>query len=84
MLKAVVHVFDVARHNNCQPSTKQRLKDRYKATATVKNRRRSGQPRISTAVKTALTLIIYRRYLHRRYPFQLATVSARRIAGLQA
>ena len=45
---------------------------------TVKDRRRPGQPRIATSVKRQLTLIVYR-----RYPFRPATVSARRIVGLQ-
>ena len=53
MLKAGMRVSDVAGFNNCHPSTKQRLKDRYQATGTVKNRRRSGQPRMATDVKTA-------------------------------
>ena len=46
-------VSDVARYNNYHPSTKHRLRDRYKATGIVKDRRRSGQPRMVTDVKTA-------------------------------
>ena len=83
MLKAGVRVSDVARYHNCHPSTKQRLRDRYQATWTVKDRRRPGQQIMATGVKSQLTLIMYRRYLHRRYPFQPATVCARRIVGLQ-
>ena len=84
MLKADVRVSDVARYHNCHPSTViQRLRDRYQAAGTVKDRRRSGQPRMAPGVKNQLTSIVYRRYLHRRYPFRPATVSARRIVGLQ-
>ena len=83
MLKAGVRVSDVARYHNYHPSTIQHLKDRYQATGTVKDRRRSGQPRMATGVKRQLTSIVYRRYLHRRYPFRRATDSARRIVGLQ-
>ena len=83
MLKAGVRVSDVARYHNCHPSTIQRLRDRYQATGTVKDRRRSWQPRMSTGVKSQVTSIVYRRYLHRRYPFRLGTISARRIVGLK-
>ena len=77
MLKAGACVSDVVRYHNCHPSTIQRLRDRYQATGTVKDQLRSGQPRMVTAVKSQLTLIVYRRYLHRRYPFWSATVSCR-------
>ena len=50
MLKAGVRVSGVTRYHNCHPSTKQRLRDHYQATGTVKDRRRSGQPRMATAV----------------------------------
>ena len=83
MLKAGVRVSDVARYHNCHSSTIQRLRDRYQAAGTVKDRRRSGQPRMATGVKSQVTSTVYRRYLHRRYPFRLGTVSARRIVGLQ-
>ena len=83
MLKAGVCVSDVASYHNCNTSTIQCLRDRYQATGTVKDRHRSGQPRMATGVKSQLTSIVYRRYLPQRYPFQLATVSARRIVGLQ-
>ena len=54
MLKAWVRVSDVARNNKCHLSTKQRLRDRYQAIGTVKDRRRStGQSRTATDVKTA-------------------------------
>ena len=69
MLKAGVRVSDVARYHNCHPSAKQRLRDRYQATGTVEDQGRSGQPRMATGVKTQLTSIGYRRYLHQRYPF---------------
>ena len=82
MLKAGVRVSDVARYHFCHPSTIQRLRDRYQATGTVKDRRRSSQPKMATGFKRQLTSIVYRRYLHRRYPFRPATVSARRIVGL--
>ena len=64
MLKADVRVSDVARHHNCHPSFIQRLRDRYQTTGTVKDQRRSGQPRMATGVKRQLTSIVYRRYLH--------------------
>ena len=53
MLKAEVCVSDFARYNNCHPSTKHRLSDCYQAIGTVKDRRRSGQSRMATDVKTA-------------------------------
>ena len=61
MLKDGVRVSDVARYHNCHPSTTQHLRDRYQATGTVKDRRRSGQPRVATGVKRQPTLIVYRR-----------------------
>ena len=60
MLKAGVHVSDIARYHNCHPSTIQRLRDRYQATGTVKDRRRSDQQRMTTDVKRQLMLIVYR------------------------
>ena len=78
MLKAGVRVSDVARYHYCHLSTIQQLRDRYQATGTVKDRRRSGQPKKATSVKSQLTLIVYR-----RYPFQPATVNARGIIGLE-
>ena len=83
MLKAGVRVSDVVRYHYCHPSSIHRLRDRYQATGTVQDRRRSGQPRIATSVKRQLTSIVYRRYLHRRYPFWQATVSARGIIELK-
>ena len=62
ILKDRVRVSDVAIYHNCNPSTIQRLRDRYQATGTVKDRRRSGQPKMATGVKRSLTLIVYRRY----------------------
>ena len=82
-LKAGVCVSDVAIYHNCHPSCIQRLRDRYQGTGRVIDRRRSGQPRMASGVKRQLTSIVYLRYLHRRYPFRSATVSARRIVGLQ-
>ena len=55
MFKAGVHVSDVARYHKCHPSTIQRLRDHYQATGTIKDRRRSGQPRMVTVVKSKLT-----------------------------
>ena len=78
MLRAGMRISDVARYHNCHPSTRQHLRIRYQATATVKDRRRSVLPRTATGVKSQVTLIVYR-----RYPFQLGTASARRIVGLQ-
>ena len=53
MLKAGVRVFDVTRYQNCHLSTIQRLRDSYQATGIVKNLLRSGQPTLTTDVKTA-------------------------------
>lgn len=78
MLPAGVRVSDVARHYNCHPSTSVRLRDRYKATGLVKNRRRPGQRRITTRHQDANL-----RRLHRKFPFRPATVSARRTIELQ-
>ena len=83
MLKAGVRVSDVAGYHNYHPSTIQRLRCCYQATGTVKDRRRSGQPRMVNGVQRQLTSIMYPRYLNRRYPFGSATVSARRLVGLQ-
>ena len=52
MLKAGVRVSDVARYHNYHPPTIQWLRDGYQATGTVKDRRRSGQPRMATGVKS--------------------------------
>ena len=60
MLKAGVRVSDVARYHNYRPSTIQCLRDRYQATGTVKDQRRSGEPRMASGVKSQLTLIVYR------------------------
>ena len=85
MLKTGVRVSDVARYHNCHPASIQRLRDRYHATGTVKDRLRSGQPRMATGVKSQLMIVYrrysHRRYSHRRYPFWPVTVSARRIEG---
>ena len=77
MLKAGVRVSDLARYHNCHASTIQRLRDCYQAIGTVKDRHRSGQPRMETEVKSHLKSIVYGQYLHRQYPFRPATVSAR-------
>ena len=61
-LKAGVRVSDIARYHTCHQSTIQRLRDRYQATWTVKDRCRSGQLRMATGVKNQRTLIVYRRY----------------------
>ena len=53
MLKAGVRVSEVANYHNCHQSTIQRLRDHYQATGTVKDRCRSGQPRMATGVKEA-------------------------------
>ena len=83
MLKDGVLVSDVAIYHDCHPSNIQRLRDCYQATGTVKDQRRSGQPRMATGVKRQLTSIVYRQYLHRRCPLRPATVSASRIVGPQ-
>ena len=59
MLKDEVRVSNVAIYHNCHPSTIPRLRARYQATGTVKDRRRSGQPRMATGVKRQLTSIVY-------------------------
>ena len=59
MLKAGVRVSGIARYHNCHSSTKQRLRDHYQATGTVEDQRRSGQPRMGTAVKSQLTSSVY-------------------------
>ena len=59
VLKADMRVSDVARYHNCHPLTTQRLRGRYQATGTVKVRRRSGQPRMATGVKSQVTPIVY-------------------------
>ena len=73
LFKAGVRVSDVARSHNLHLLTIQRIRDRHQATGTVKVRCRSGQPGMATGVKSQITSIGYRRYLHRRYPFPLGT-----------
>ena len=70
--KLGVRVSDVARYHKCHPSTLHGFRDRYQATVTVKDRRRSGQSRMTTRRQYGNL-----RRLHRRFPFRLATVSAR-------
>ena len=60
MLKAGVRVSDVAIYHNFHQSTMHCLRDGYQATGTVKDRRRSGQPRSATGVKSQVTSIVYR------------------------
>ena len=57
-------VSDVARYHNCHPSTIQRLRDRYQATGTVKDRRRFGQPRMATGVKRQLRRVLAPRVIY--------------------
>ena len=59
VLKAGMPVSDLASYHNCHPSTMQRLRDHHQATGTVKDRCRSGQPRMATGVKSQLTSIKY-------------------------
>ena len=54
MLKAGLRVSDLAKYPNCHPSTIQRLRYGYQANGTVKDRRRSGQPRMATRLKSQL------------------------------
>ena len=82
MLKAEVLVSDVAMIYTL-PSTIQRLRGRYQAIGTIEDRRRSGQPRMATDVKTASYVDCISTIFTRRYPSRLATVSARRVVGLQ-
>ena len=51
MLKAGMRVSDVTRYHNCHQSTIQRLRDPYQANGTVKDRRRSGQPKMAAGLK---------------------------------
>ena len=51
ILKDGMRVSDIAIYHYCYPSAKQRLRDRYQGTGTVKDRRRSGQPRMAIGVK---------------------------------
>ena len=44
MLQAGVRVSDVARYYDCHPSTLHGVRDRYQATVTAKDRRRSDYP----------------------------------------
>ena len=83
LAQAGTRVSGDARYNYCHPLTILRLRGRYQATGTVKDRRRSGQPRMANGVKTATYVDVYRRYLQRRYPSQLVTVSARLLVGFQ-
>ena len=77
MLKAGVLVSGVASINNCLLSAIQHLRDCYQATWAVKGRHRPGKLRMATDIKTATNVDYNQRYLHRRYPFQLATNTAR-------
>ena len=53
MLPAEVRVSDVTLYYNWHPSTLQRLRDRYQASGTVKDRHKSGQQRMTSDVKLA-------------------------------
>ena len=57
-LQAMLRVTDITQYYNCHQSTIQVLRDRYKATGTVKDRHRSCQPRITTRRPDA-TLIAF-------------------------
>ena len=70
MLKASVRVSNVARYHYCHPSTIQRLRDRYQATGTVKDRRRSSQ----LALRGNLRLCIDNIYIGDIRPSQLLSV----------
>ena len=48
LLQGGMSCRDVAKRMNCHHSTVARLVERYKATASVRSRRRGGQPRVAT------------------------------------
>ena len=48
-------MFLTSPENFCHPSIIQRLKDRYQATGTGKDRRRPGQPKVASGVTSQLT-----------------------------
>ena len=48
MLQAGVRASDAPLHYNRYPSTKQLLRECYQVGETVKDRRRSGQPKMTT------------------------------------
>ena len=56
MLQAGLHVTDIAQYYNCHPLTMHVLRDHFQATGTVKDRHRSGQPRIKTCPDATLTV----------------------------
>ena len=82
MLKAGVRVSDVTWYYNCIPSTVQCLRDRYQATGTVKYQMQLWLTKMMTRRQDGNLRWVFRRYLHRRYPFQLATASASQTFGL--
>jgi transposase len=77
MLRAGVSYSAIARRFNCHHTTIMRLEQRFLATGTVRDRPRSGQPRVTTGRQDA-TL----RMLHRRYRFRSAAHSSRRMLGV--
>ena len=81
MLKAGMRVSDVTWYCNCLFLTIQRLRDRYQAISDAglvnQNDGLTSRQQLDVSRRR-----VYRRYLHRRYPFQLATVSASRQLGL--
>ena len=76
MLRAGTSKTAVARHFNCSRSTISRLQQRFRQTGSVKDRPRSGQPRVTTRVDDATMIRI-----HRRNPFRPATLTARVTRG---
>ena len=71
MLQDGVRVSDIERYHNCRLSTIQVIKKRYQATETVKDRRRSGQPRIMTC-SPATTMTGF--FILWQYPFYVKTI----------
>ena len=59
MLQAGLRVNDIAQYYNCQPSTMQVLRDRFQATGMVKDRHRSGPPRITTRRQDATMTVFF-------------------------
>ena len=81
MLKAEVRVSDVARYHHCHSSTIQRLRARYQATGTVKDRRRY----VSQTWRPSLRANLRRLCIDDIYidDIQPATISARGMVGFE-
>jgi hypothetical protein len=78
LLQAGVAKIDVSRRLNCHVSTIARLQNRYNAFGSVRDRPKSGRPRITTRRQD-----VNMRVIHLRNRFLPASDTARRTIGIR-